>query len=74
MYVLFLFLSCLSHILSVSLVFTWICDACKSIVITWLHPATVNMFATSFAEIGARLCENTPNHNPKGKKKEEIKK
>ena len=35
---------------------TWICEACRSMVMTWLAPATVSIFATSLAEIGARLC------------------
>lgn len=34
---------------------TWICDACKSIVMMWSAPETLNMLATSLAEIGARL-------------------
>lgn len=34
---------------------TWIWDACRSIVIIWSAPAIDNMFATSFAEIGALL-------------------
>ena len=34
----------------------WIWDACKSIVMMWSAPATLNMLATSLAEIGARLC------------------
>lgn len=32
----------------------WIWDACKSMVMTWLAPATVSMLATSLAVIGAR--------------------
>ena len=34
---------------------TWIWDACRSMVIIWSAPATDSMFATSLAEIGARL-------------------
>lgn len=33
----------------------WICDAWRSIVITWLQPAVCSMLAISFALIGARL-------------------
>lgn len=34
---------------------TWICDACRSMVMMWSAPATDNMLATSLADMGARL-------------------
>lgn len=37
-------------------VLTWICEACRSIVMIWSAPDTDNMLATNLAEIGARLC------------------
>lgn len=37
---------------------TWICEACKSIVMMWSAPATDNILATNLAEIGARLYGN----------------
>jgi hypothetical protein len=32
----------------------WICDACRSMVITWSHPAICSMLATSLAVMGER--------------------
>lgn len=34
---------------------TWICEAWRSMVMMWSAPATESMFATSLADIGARL-------------------
>ena len=34
---------------------TWICEACRSMVMMWSAPATDSMLATSLAEMGARL-------------------
>lgn len=39
------------------LVLTWICEAWRSMVMMWSAPATDNMFATSLADMGARLWD-----------------
>ena len=41
---------------------TCICEAWRSMVIMWSAPDTDNMFATSFAEIGARLYKDMGGH------------